>query len=540
MFNDMKIGSRLIILLAVFLIGSIMLGALGLYAAGQADQIQQEVFEKKMTPLVQLDSIVRANLGNRLAMSNSLIHPEIMAVNIELITKSRLEIDKLWAIFSASLTDQEDKDLAARFTDARGRFVEQGVSPILSAMRAANLAEIKRIQVESVIPLGTAMNEAMDALIKMEVADAEKLHVASNNTYKTTRMLTIGLILLGLAVGGALGASIIYGINRSVNEMRCVMVRMSADGDLNARSRIYGQDEIGQAAVAFNGLIDSFSSTIRQVLGHAATVSGTAAQLSAATTQIARSSQAQSEAAASTAASVEQITVSINSVACNTEEVRKLSDRSLDQTQQGNQNVAEMIVEIRGVQEAVKQIANSVKEFVDSTRAIADMTQQVKEIADQTNLLALNAAIEAARAGEQGRGFAVVADEVRKLAEKSAQSANEIDRVTHSLNQKSTHVESTVQEGLRLLETTQAHISRVSSVLIEAGDAVTKSSVGVSDIASSVAEQSLASSEIARNVEKIARMSEENYAAVESNAHGIARLGQLAQELQFAASRFKV
>ena len=134
----------------------------------------------------------------------------------------------------------------------------------------------------------------------------------------------------------------------------------------------------------------------------------------------------------------------------------------------------------------------------------------------------------------------VVADEVRKLAEKSAQSANEIDRVTHSLNQKSTHVESTVQEGLRLLETTQAHISRVSNVLIEAGDAVTKSSVGVSDIASSVAEQSLASSEIARNVEKIARMSEENYAAVESNAHGIARLGQLAQELQFAASRFKV
>ena len=422
----------------------------------------------------------------------------------------------------------------------RGRFVEEGIKPALAAMRANNAAEIRRIQIEHVNPLYAPLFEALDALIEVEKRDAKKLYEESAATYENMRMLSIVLILIGAVLLGALGLSIIRGVHRSVDELRGVMVKMSADGDLMARARIYGQDEIGQAATAFNALIDGFAGIIRQVIGHAGTVSGTAAQLSAATSQISQGSQAQSEAAASTAAAVEQITVSINSVAANTEDVRKLSEKSLSQTQQGNRNVTEMIGEIHSVQEAVNQIAGSVKEFVDSTRAIAGMTQQVKEIADQTNLLALNAAIEAARAGEQGRGFAVVADEVRKLAEKSAQSANEIDRVTNSLNQKSTHVEETVQAGLRSLQATQEHIERVSVVLTEAGEAVTQSSHGVSDIAASVGEQSVASSEIARHVEQIAQMSEENHAAVESNAQGIVRLEQLSRELQAAASRFKV
>ncbi|MFZ2301996.1 MAG: methyl-accepting chemotaxis protein [Gallionella sp.] len=540
MLNNMKISTRLVFLLAFLLAGLVIVGAVGLYTASKTNGALELTYEAKLIPLAQMDAIARANLANRLAIANAIIQPENTAKYIQEIGENKSVIDKQWEAFMASLTDEEDKTLADKFIKARTRFVEEGIKPAVAAMRANNVAEIRRIQTEHIVPLNAPLNESMDALIEMEKRDAEKLHAESAATYKTMRLLSVVLIVIGAALGGALGFSIISGVNRSVNELRGVMVKMSADGNLSARAKVYGQDEIGEAAKAFNGLIDGFANIIRQVLGHAGTVSGTAAQLSASSLQIAQGSQAQSEAAASTAATVEEITASINLVAGNTESVRKLSEASLQQTQQGNQSVTEMIGEINRVQETVNQIAGSVKEFVDSTRAIAGMTQQVKEIADQTNLLALNAAIEAARAGEQGRGFAVVADEVRKLAEKSAQSANEIDHVTNSLNQKSTHVEETVQAGLHSLQATQEHIERVSSVLIQAGESVSQSSHGVGDIAASLGEQGVASAEIARNVERIAQMSEENHAALESNTQDIVRLEHLARELQDAVSRFRV
>jgi methyl-accepting chemotaxis protein len=528
------------ILLAMLLAGLVMIGGLGLYASGKTNDALESAFDEKLIPIMQLDAIVRANLGNRITIANAVIQSGNMPEYIEKIAGNNAVIDKQWAAFVTSLTDEEDQVLAAGFAEAYKRLAADGVEPALAAMRAGDTIGLMQLRLGQLPALYVKVDESLDALMEMEKRDTEMLHEESVDTYASMRTLSIVLILAGAVLGCALGLSIIRGIHRSVDELRGVMVRMSADGNLGARARVYGQDEIGEAATAFNALIDGFAGIIRQVLGHAGTVSGTAEQLHVSSSQIAQSSQAQSEAAASTAAAVEQITASINSVAANTAEVRKLSESSLSQTRQGNLNVTEMIGEIHSVQEAVNQIAESVKEFVDSTRAIAGMTQQVKEIAEQTNLLALNAAIEAARAGEQGRGFAVVADEVRKLAEKSAQSANEIDRVTNSLNQKSTHVEETVLEGLRSLQTTQEHIERVSAVLTEAGEAVTQSSHGVNDIAASVGEQSLASAEIARHVEQIAHMSEENHAAVESNARDIERLEQLAHELQAAAGRFKV
>lgn len=544
MLNNMKIGTRLMMLLILLLLLMVGVGVAGLIGMNKTNEGLRTVYEDHTVALSQIGMVESLTLDSRLNMSLLLLDPTPDEVSRHTgITESHIKNTKeTWKTYlsTSAAMSQDEKVLVDTFGVNLDRFIKDGLQPLISLLREGKTKEAIVFNEVKLDQLFEPVQEGIEKLADMQLMGAKDEFESSQSRYTTIRNITLTLIFLAVILGGALGYSIIRGVNRSVGEMRSVMVKMAEDGNLSVRAQVYGQDEIGQTATAFNRLIEGFSGIIRQAIDSATAVSGTAAQLSISSAQIAQGSQAQSEAAASTAAAVEQITLSINSVAANTEDVRKLSEKSLQQTQQGNQDVSAMVAEIHRVQEAVNQIAGSVKEFVDSTRAISGMTQQVKDIADQTNLLALNAAIEAARAGEQGRGFAVVADEVRKLAEKSAKSASEIDQVTNSLNQKSSLVEAVVQTGLRSLQTTQQQVERVSVVLTAAGEAVLQSSHGVSDIATSVNEQSLASTEIARNVEKIAQMSEESHAAVQSNNQDIVRLEGLAKGLQTAVSRFRV
>ncbi len=540
MLNNLKISSRLIVVLVTLLVTLLVTGGMGLYAANHGNQLLHAVHTDRMIPLAQLDTVVRRMLNNRIAIANAVIHPESMQEYRDEVMGNKDTIDKNWEAYMTSFMYDDEKALAAKFAAARGEFVEKGIKPALAAMKSGDVEALKKIQTSALRPLYVPARETMDALIELQTREATKLFEEGDAQFKTIRSVSITFIVLGGLMGVVLGISIIRGIHISVNELRGVMSKMATDGDLTTSVKVYGKDEVAQAAVAFNTLMESFKQVIDQVHRSSDSVKTTATQLFATSTQITRGSLAQSEAAASTAAAVEEMTVSIASVSENTNEVRKLSNQSLEKTREGNRSTTAMINDVSQIESTVNQIANSVSEFIESARSIASMTQQVKDIAEQTNLLALNAAIEAARAGEQGRGFAVVADEVRKLAEKSAQSANEIDRITRTLEERSSQVERSVQDGITSLQSTQRHVDEVSVVLGHAGQSVENATAGVNDIAAAVEEQSKASNEIAKHVENIAQMAEENHTAIAQSEQGVVLLEKLATELQTTVARFKV
>jgi len=342
-------------------------------------------------------------------------------------------------------------------------------------------------------------------------------------------------IFLYVVIGWLIGF-----MTRPARELQLAMQAMQSSGDLSKRVTVRSQDEIGQTGQAFNDLAQSFQVIVSQVEGQAGQVASTAHRLTDNSDQIFRSIQLQSDIASSASSAVGQMSASISNVAEGTSRVAKLSEESADRAHQGQLSLRQMMAELQSVERAVSEIAGAVNEFVSNTRSITTMTQQVRDIAEQTNLLALNAAIEAARAGEQGRGFAVVADEVRKLAEKSANSASQIDEVTQTITTQSGQVEKTVQRGMSALQSSQAHITEVTTVLSAANASVDGVNSGLENIVGSINQQRDSSQEIARNVERIAAMSNQSNLAVKRTVEESRNMEVISASLSKTVARFKV
>jgi len=314
----------------------------------------------------------------------------------------------------------------------------------------------------------------------------------------------------------------------------------SGEGDLTRRLPVKGKDEVGQSALVFNEMMENFNQLVRQVRDSAGQVSARVAALSDNTDRVSQSSHLQNEKSNEAAAAVEQLVVSISSIAQSAERVQHQSQESLSRANEGSRNLTVLLGEMAVVESAVKEMAISVNDFVRNTESITQMTREVKDIAEQTNLLALNAAIEAARAGEQGRGFAVVADEVRKLAEKSSRSASEIDTITATLSAQSVAVRRSIEQGLEHLASSQSAVATVSSVLQATNGSVTEVGHGLDAIASATEQQRRVSSDVEASIEAIAGMARDNTGAVEQTAGAAHDLKRLAEGLAAMVGRFKV
>ncbi|GHT99138.1 hypothetical protein FACS1894154_05690 [Betaproteobacteria bacterium] len=90
-----------------------------------------------------------------------------------------------------------------------------------------------------------------------------------------------------------------------------------------------------------------------------------------------------------------------------------------------------------------------------------------------------------------------------------------------------------VDEGQTLAQDAGA---RIQTIRDEAG----RVSQAVTEISNALREQSLASQDIAKHVESIAQMTDENNAAAEDAASGAKQLDQLSHEVSATVARFKV
>ncbi len=296
-----------------------------------------------------------------------------------------------------------------------------------------------------------------------------------------------------------------------LNETIEVMAAVSG-GDLSKQISFNIKGELGELKNSVNDALQMLSQTITRVANTGSTIHSGSLELSI-------SSQSVSTGSTSQAASLEEISASMNEIGEgaktnneNAQQARVLSNQTAKEVAKSNQQMEEML--------------DSMKEINQTSSNVSKVIKVIDEIAFQTNLLALNAAVEAARAGKYGKGFAVVAEEVRNLASRSADAA----RNTTELIEKSiSDVNRGVEKADQTAETLKSFIASIEKVNDLVGE-----------ISASSQEQSTGVTEINNGLSQVNDIVLANTSISEETASASQELTAQSQYLQQLMGQFKV
>jgi methyl-accepting chemotaxis protein len=344
--------------------------------------------------------------------------------------------------------------------------------------------------------------------------------------------IIVVLSLLGVMVSG----SILKQLGGEPTQATEIMRRI-ADGDLTAQVGDAPRDSLLHA---LGGMVESLRAMVREINDDANRLVDNAEQIATVSDQIASGAAQQSDATSAMAAAIEELTVSSTHISDSARESAQNSHEAVRLSAEGSSRVNQATQAIRQIAGTVSGASDQIRALEARANEVSSIANVIKDIAGQTNLLALNAAIEAARAGEQGRGFAVVADEVRKLAERTSTATTEIEQMIIGIQNETVGA---VEAMATVLPEVQSGVELAASASeslqgIETGARQTLEHSGT--VADATLEQSSASTLIAQRVEQVANMLEETTDSIRGAAASAHRLEDIANNLKAQISRFRL
>jgi signal transduction histidine kinase len=236
----------------------IVLGAVGMRVLAEANQRTEDLIrlQRKIAAYRQVQQDTTAQLYG--AASALLIFNErALASALRQLSQFGYDLERLQFIA------QDEVELLNQVRQAYDRFVDV-VTRVIDLTRAGHAAEARGMQVAEAGPLANRLERLTNQLVNRAEADMVAAIAASQQSYSSSQIVVISLILTSAVLALLLGHLISSSLIEAVTKIN-VQLRRIAEGDFSQRLHIANRDELGALAANVNRMSQELGQLYEQL-----------------------------------------------------------------------------------------------------------------------------------------------------------------------------------------------------------------------------------------------------------------------------------
>lgn len=557
-----KIRTKLFLLSAIFIFAIMILGALGFYYLNQSTKNLENIYQRHMKLIEQLDDIRVQTRANEVAVLSLIIaetQDQKDAAQKEYQTRMDNIQKDIEAIAKYPLSSTEQGYFTSLQTEfASWKTITETIIEKVNAKEQASAVDYFYSDGQTVFETMQTDIRSMGAE-QMKSTDTIYNRNESSNKHAVMAMLWVAIIFSVLGI--VLAFLIVYSISRGIRKI-VKLIKTTSELNLvydNSFDHMLDyQDEIGEITrsvgemrQALRDIFMGISAISKDLANNSNTLAKQTEENMKAIQQTTTSIGEIAQGNTSSANEITKATASISDIYGTVVHVNELAQATEQKAKESTNLVVSgqeaLDTNVEKTQESVHisdSVGKTIDELSETMLKVTDIVDVIRKISAQTNLLALNASIEAARAGEAGKGFAVVATEIGALAKTTNASVEDIVAIIQEAVSKNNQSSEKVHKIQEIITEQGSSSKTMKESFLKVEDSVIKMAKQAQVISGKVVEimdatQSMTNqmTDMSAIAEETAAESEEISATTQEQMSNMELLGTITEELADMAEK---